>query len=174
MRAFRVGFAACLAIVLCSCSKSGPTNSVTGTLTYKGEAIKGGTVYFLFERGGTYQCDLKPNGYYQFMDVPTGSAKVIVKTESLNPEQKVLSYDKQAKKTAQGYNKSLAEYDAMMGKGREQGNASKDAQGLSAAQKEALAKVYVKLPAKYASEKTTPLSYTVGAGSQVKDFDLSD
>jgi hypothetical protein len=172
MRAFRIGFVVCLAAALLGCSRSGKRASVTGTISYKGQPVKAGTVYFLYEQGGQYQSDLKPDGSYQLMDVPTGNVKVLVETETFNPEQKPLSYQQQQR--SKGYGKGLSEYDALMGKGP---GGKKDAAataGLSKDRKEALAKVYVKIPQKYASEKTTPLTYTVERGSQVKDFDLSD
>jgi hypothetical protein len=46
--------------------------------------------------------------------------------------------------------------------------------GLSKEKKAELAKVYVKLPKKYSSEKTTPLTYTVDTGRQTKDLALTD
>jgi hypothetical protein len=177
MHVFRIGFIACFAAAVlgCSGSRSDPRASVTGTITYKGQPVKAGTVFFYHDQGGTYQAELKPDGYYQFMDVPTGDVKVVVKTEAFNPEQKPLSYTQQQKQVAKGYGKGLSEYDARYGKGggENQGGAPAAA-GLSKEQKEALAQVYVKLPAKYTSEKTTPLTYTVERGRQVKDFDLSD
>jgi hypothetical protein len=175
MRAFRVGFIVCLAGAVLGCSASSQRASVTGTITCKGQPVKAGTVFFYYEQGGTYQAELKPDGYYQFMDVPTGNVKVVVKTEAFNPEQKPLSYTQQQKQFAKGYGKGLSEYDAMMGKGRgEKKEAAPAAAGLPKEQKEALAKVYVKLDPKYASEKTTPLTYTVERGRQVKGFDVSD
>ena len=101
--------------------------------------------------------------------------EVVVKTEAFNPEQRPLSYTQQQKRLSQGYAKSLSEYDALMGKGRgEKKGAAPEAPGLPKEKKEALAKVYVKIPKKYTSEKTTPLTYTVEPGRQVKDFDLTD
>jgi hypothetical protein len=107
------------------------------------------------------------------MDVPTGNVKVTVLTESLNPEQKPLNYSQKAAGMEKGYGKGMAEYNSQMGRGEKKGAAG-EGPGLSPEQKEALVKVYVKLPKKYSSEATTPLTYTVGRGSQTKDFDLTD
>jgi hypothetical protein len=172
MRVFRIGFVVCLAAAVLGCTQK---TSVTGTITYKGQPVKAGTVYFLYEQGGQYQSDLKPDGSYQFMDVPAGNVRVLVDTETFNPEQKPLSYSQQQRKVSQGYAKSMNEYDQAMGRGGgEKKDAAAAAPGLSKEQKEALAKVYVKIPKNYASEKTTPLTYTVERGPQVKTFDLSD
>jgi hypothetical protein len=174
MRVFRIGLVVCLAAAVVGCSRSN-RSSVTGTITYKGQTVKAGTVYFIYEKGGQYQSDLKPNGSYQFMDVPAGNVRVLVETETFNPEQKVLSYTARQKQLSRGYSKGLSEYDALMAKNRkEKKDAAPEAPGLPKEKKEALAKVYVKIPKRYTSEKTTPLTYTVEPGRQVKDFDLTD
>jgi hypothetical protein len=173
MRFFSIGAVVCLAAVVLGCSGSNPRGSVTGTVTYNGQPVKAGTVYFIYDQGGQYQSDLKPEGTFQFMDVPEGNVKVLVTTETFNPDQKVISYTQRQKNLNKGYDKSLREYDAFMGKGRDKAKAE-DAPGLSKEQKEALAKVYVKIPSKYNSETSTPLTYTVGRGRQTKDFDLTD
>jgi hypothetical protein len=173
MRVFRIGLVACFAAALLACS-SVKRGSVTGAVTYKGQQVKAGTVYFIYEQGGQYQAEIKSDGTYQFMDVPTGEVKVLVETETFNPEQRPQSYTQKQKQIAKGYGKTMKEYDAAMGRG---GGEKKDADqppGLSKDKKEELAKVYVKLPKKYASEKTTPLTYTVETGRQTKDLALTD
>jgi hypothetical protein len=172
MRLFRVGLVVCFVAAL-GCSQRA---SVTGTVTCKGEPVKAGTVYFCYEQGGQYRSALKPDGSYQFMDVPTGNVKVVVDTEPFNPDQKPLSYTQQQKQLSQGYGKSLSEYDARMasGRGEKKEDAAAPPAALSKEQKAALTKVYVKIPPKYASDKTTPLTYTVERGRQVKAFELSD
>ena len=172
MRVFQIGLALCLAAAAVGCTRSDRA-SLTGAISFKGQPVKAGTVYFMYEKGGQYQSDLKPDGSYQFMDVPPGNVKVLVETETFNPEQKPQSY--KAKQMSRAYDKGLNEYDAMMAKNRA---AKKDAAAegppLPQDKKAALAKVYVKIPRKYASEKTTPLTYTVEPGRTVKNFDLTD
>ena len=176
MRGIRIGFVVCLAAGVVGCSPS-KRASVTGTFTYNGQPLKAGTVYFFYEQGGQYKSDLKSDGSYQFMDVPTGDVKVLVENEAFNPDQRPMVYSQKQKQIAQGYGKGLKEFDAAMGKG---GKDKKDKQGapqpagLSAERKAELAKVYVKLSKKYASEKTTPVTYTVTPGRQTKDFNLTD
>jgi hypothetical protein len=175
MRVFRIGFVVCLAAAVLGCSRTGKT-SVTGTITYKGEPVKAGTVYFYYEQGGQYQCDLKPDGSYQFIDVPAGNVKVVVDNGAWDPEQRPVPYTLQGRDVGKGYNKTLGEYDARMGRGwaTDKKVAAPAGQPLSKEKKEELAKVYVKVPKKYADEKATPLTYTVERGRQVKDFDLAD
>jgi hypothetical protein len=162
----------CLTAAFFGCSPAGPRASVTGTVRYNNQPVKAGTVYFVYEQGGMYQCDLKSDGSFQFMDVPIGNVKVVVQTETFNPDQKPQSYTKKQKDVAKGYDKNMKEYDERMGKG---GGENKDAATvLSKEQREALAKVYVRIPEKYRNETTTPLTYTVDRGRRSKDFDLSD
>jgi hypothetical protein len=177
MRVHRLGFVVCLTVAILAGSCARSKSHVTGTIAYKDQPVKAGTVYFIYEQGGQYQSDLKPDGSYQFMDVPPGNVKVLVETETFNPEQKTLSYTMNMKQRqmAPGYSKSTKEYDAFMAKSHgEKKDAPALGPGLSKEKKEALAKVYVKIPKKYTSEKTTPLTYTVESGTQVKDFNLSD
>jgi hypothetical protein len=172
MRVFRIALVVCLAAAVVGCSRSNRA-SLTGTISYKGQPVKAGTVYFKYEQGGQYQSDLKPDGSYQFMDVPPGNVKVLVDTETFNPEQRPQSY--KAKQMSRAYDKGLNEYDAVMAKNRAaKKDAAAEAPPLPQERKEALAKVYVKIPKRYTSEKTTPLTYTVEPGRQVKDFDLTD
>jgi hypothetical protein len=175
MRAFHVRFIAwaCLAAAVLGCSGA-KRGSVTGTVTYKGQPVKAGTVYFYHDEGGTYQSELKPDGSYQFMDVPTGSVVAVVNNEMFNPDQKPVSYTQQQKQFAKGYGKGLSEYDAKMGKGGGEKKEAAAGASLPKEQRDALAKVYVKLPTKYANSRTSPLTYTIERGRQVKDLELSD
>jgi hypothetical protein len=172
MRTFRVACVACLAAGLLGCSPA-KRGSVTGAVTYNGQTVKAGTVHFFYDEGGQYKADLKQDGSYQFMDVPTGNVKVLVDTETFNPEQRPQSYTEKQKQIAKGYGKEMREYDAAMGRGKDKKSEAAGAP-LSKEKKEELAKVYVKIPRKYASEKTTPLTYAVEPGRQTKDFALTD
>jgi hypothetical protein len=181
MLLFRIGVAAGLAAAVIGCSSSNSPGKVRGTISYKGQTVKAGTVYFMFEQGGQYRSEIKPDGSYQFTDLPTGEAKVVVDTEPFNPDQKPQVYGQKAQQYAKGMAKSMKEYDATAGRGEHAGGnaegekkSSAPAAGLSKEKKEELAKVYVKLPKKYTVESSTPLRYTVERGSQTKDFDLPD
>jgi hypothetical protein len=173
MRVSRTAFGACLAAAVVGCSPSNRA-SVTGTVTYNGQPLKAGTVYFIYDQGGQYKSDLKSDGSYQFMDVPTGGVKVLLENEAFNPDQRPLVYSQKQKQMSQGYGKSLKEFDAAMGRGGGDKPGAAQPAGLPAQKKAELAKVYVKLAKKYASEKTTPVTYAVTPGRQVKDFNLTD
>jgi hypothetical protein len=172
MLTLRIGLCVGFAVALVGCSKSGPSSRLTGTVTYKGEPVKAGTIYLVYEQGGQYEAAIRQDGSYQFGDLPTGNVKVLIDTETFNPEQKPKSYTGYAKGMAKGF----SEYNATVGKGEK---ASGDKPGsstviLTKEQKEELAKVYVKIPRKYASEKTTTLTTTIEPGSQTRNFDLTD
>lgn len=174
MRAFRIAVVACLAAAVLGCGSR--RASVTGTITYKGQPVKAAAVYFYFDQGGMYPCDLHPDGTYEMTDIPTGPVKVVVDNAAWDPEQKPATQSQYQQRMAKGYNKEMNEYDARMGRGgaatkKEEGLA---APGLSKEKKEELAKLYVKIPKKYANDKTTTLWFTVEGGGQTKNFDLTD
>jgi hypothetical protein len=166
------------AAALAGCSKSGPVSRVTGSITYKGQTLKAGAVFLVFDKGGEYHTGIKSDGTFQFIDVPTGQAKVLVDTETFNPEGQPKSYVKsmQGKQYAKGMAKQYSEYNAMEGKGGSSGGGKgADANAsLTKEQKEELAKVYVKIPSKYSSEKTSPLYYEVESGSHNVTWELKD
>ncbi len=174
MLLLRIGLAAGLTAAVLGCSSSVAPGRVRGTISYKGQLVKAGTVYFMYEHGGQYRAEIKPDGSYQFIDLPVGEAKVVIDTEPFNPDQKVQVYNQQSQQYAKGMAKSISEYNATMGKGEATKKGPATTTSLSKERREELAKVYVKLPKKYADEKTTPLTYTVERGSQTKDFDLTD
>ncbi len=171
MRASRTALVACLMAGLLGCSSK--RASVTGTVSYNGQPVKAGVVYFIYEEGGQYQAELK-DGAYQFMDVPTGNVKVLVNNEMFNPEQRPQSYTARGQQLSRGYNRGMQEYDRLMGRGGADKKEEAAGTPLSKEKKEELAKVFVKIPKKYAGEKTTTLTYTVGPGRQTKDFALTD
>jgi hypothetical protein len=172
MRTFPTVIVVCLAAGLLGCSSS-KRGSVTGKVTYKGQVVKAGSVLFIYDEGGQYPAGINADGTFQFMDVPTGNVKVVVNTEPFNPEQRPVAYTQKQQQIARGYGKGLQEYDKAMGRGTDKAGEAVGAP-LSKQKKEELAKVYVKIPRKYASEKDTPLTYTVEPGRQTKDIDLTD
>jgi hypothetical protein len=181
MKTLRIGIAIGLVSVfaLSGCSnRSGSASRILGSITYKGQTLKAGAVFLVFDKGGEYHTGIRSDGTFQFIDVPTGQAKVLVDTETFNPEGKPQSYVKsmKGKQIAKGYNKSFDEYNAMMGHGGNAGGGKgADAtDSLTKEQKAELAKVYVKIPGKYGSEKTSPLYYEVESGSQTVTWELVD
>src|SRR5581483_11518923 len=112
MLLLRIGLAAGLTAAVLGCSSSVAPGRVRGTISYKGQLVKAGTVYFMYEHGGQYRAEIKPDGSYQFTDLPVGEAKVVIDTEPFNPDQKVQVYNQQSQQYAKGMAKSISEYNA--------------------------------------------------------------
>ena len=173
MSALRIGLTAALAAVAVGCSKPPHTSKVSGTVTYKGQPVKAGTIYLVTDQG-QYETALRPDGSYQFNDIPTGLAVVVIETEMFNPEPKTPNYNN---KMAAGITKNYSEYDAKVGGGKMAkggGKTGDEPNTVPPEQREQLAKVYVKIPKKYSNPRTSDLSFTVEPGAQVKDFELMD
>jgi hypothetical protein len=72
---------AILPLVLAGCSaKSGPpTGTVSGTVTYKGQAVPGGTLFFTPASGGAATPGpINPDGTFSFGGIPVGAMVVTV------------------------------------------------------------------------------------------------
>lgn len=151
----------------CNTDHTGPSSKLTGKVSYNGQPVKAGSMWLIFDQG-KYNCPIRDDGSYSFLDIPNGTAKVVIDTEPFNPDQRPPVYQKAV---AAKQNKMYGEYDRAMGKATEEDVRSP---GLSKAEKEKLAKVYVKLPKKYTSEKTTDATVNVLQGEQVKDIELTD
>jgi hypothetical protein len=164
MLRFRLGLFLLLALALIvGCHRSQTPAKVTGTVKYKGQPLKGGTITFESDSMGSYNASLSQEGAYEIVDMPAGTMKVIVETESMNPDKKKPNYPGRgagAAKSAQ-MDKERAAKEKASGTG---GPLSHD---------EALAR-YVKIPAKYSNRTATPLKADVTAGRQTVDFDLTD
>jgi hypothetical protein len=159
MRTLQIGLTAALLLCLaagCARNPNAPAK-ISGRVMYKGNPVPGGTITLHSEGKGSYSRELAEDGTYEFADIPTGTLTVTVDTEQLNPKKKAPDYG-----GAIG-NKMYAERVAAeqkMGrniapKGQSQGN-------------------YVKIPLKYSSSKTSPLTVDIQSGRQVKEFELSD
>jgi hypothetical protein len=163
----RAGLLVGFALAVVGCTSSSAPGKVRGTVTCNGQTVKAGTVYLMYDEGGQYRAEIKSDGSYQFTDLPIGKVVAVVDNQAFNPEQKPQVYGQKQKQIAKGVAKNINEYDAAMGKGGE-------GPGLAKEKKDELAKVYVKIPKKYTSEKTSPLAFTVARGSQTKDLELTD
>jgi hypothetical protein len=164
-----------LVVALAGCSKSGASARVTGKVTYKGEPVKAGVIFFKSDQG-EYYCNLREDGSYAFNDLPTGTVTVVVENETWNPDQQGQDYvkSKAGKKVAAGIVKGLSEYDKTVGGGAMAKGGEDTTAGLRPEVKAELARLYVKLPKKYSHPKTSGLTYTVVDGEQTKDFELTD
>jgi hypothetical protein len=157
MRHLLLGLTTALSLVLISgCSRSNPSapSNISGTVTYKGSPVSGGSITFKSPDLGFYSSALGEDGSYQIIDMPTGPMVVTVETESINPNRKKIEYGG-GKGDKQYAERMMME--KKMGAPIGQGNAK-----------------YVKIPAKYNDANTSPLNITIERGSQSKTFDLTD
>jgi hypothetical protein len=156
MTKFRLGLLVALFLSLvagCAKNKRAPA-TVSGTVTYKGQAVTAGNVTFHSQDMGSYNTSLAPDGTYQIVDVPKGELVVTVETESANPDKKTPDY---------GRGKGSKMYAERMAMEKKMGSPLGQPAGK-----------YLKIPAKYATPKDSPLKVTLEAGKQVKDFELTD
>jgi hypothetical protein len=135
-------------VPVCGCSKnpSAPA-SISGTVTYKGDPVTGGTLTFVTKENVNYSTAIGADGKYGKSDLPEGEMKVVIETESIKPKTDVPAYGE--------------------GRGNPIGPAPKGAKQVSAGK-------YVKIPDKYNSAVTTDLKVTLSSGSQTQDFELKD
>ena len=139
-----------VALVGCSTNKSAPAK-VSGSIAYKGQPIKAGTMQFHTPDGTAYDAQISPDGTYAATDIPEGEMVVTVETESINPDKKAAT-GKDAEKRGK----------MMQSPPGGVGGAPTPTQH------------YIKIPSKYANSKTSPLTVTLTAGRQVQNFDLTD
>jgi len=143
--------AVCLCLVAgCSSGNKAAPARVTGKVTYDGKPITAGVMNFYTADGVPYSGLINSNGTYTATDLPTGEMVVTVETESMNPN----------KKAPEG-----AEAKKRMGMMQQAPPGGAPAP---------THRDYLKIPAKYADKKTSPLKATLAAGNQSKDFDLTD
>jgi hypothetical protein len=103
-----------------------------------------------FYNGTPYPSTISPDGTYAVADIPVGELIVVVETESVNPGRK-------GPTETQDYKRRMAAV---------QPSPNGPSGGAADLSK------YVKIPEKYAKEKTTPITYTVKAGRQVYNIEL--
>jgi hypothetical protein len=159
MLRFRIGvsFAVFMALMI-GCSTAVAPAKVKGTVTYKGQPLKGGTIAFHTEDKGSYGGSIGTDGNYEISDVPIGTMKVTVETESLN-RKAAPSYPKGGKAATNMAAERMA--------------AEKKA-GTTIASSSEAKEHYVKIPAKYADKNLSGLVETLETGSQVKNIELKD
>jgi hypothetical protein len=135
----------------CTANSQAPSH-ISGTVSYKGSPVPGGTITFHSDGEGIYSYALSADGKFAVRNIPKGALLVTVETESVNPKKKVKDYG---------------------GKGDKQYQERIAAEGNSAANKTP-PPAYVHIPSKYANAKTSGLTITAAAGDQVHDFNLTD
>lgn len=142
-----------LAATLTGCSNKSSVApcKVEGIVTYKGKPLPAGTIAFYTEDGTAYGGLLSSDGTYTATDLPEGEYVITVETESVNP-----GAEEPTGKNAARYMKAQS--------GRE----PPSDMGAAPVKKE----VYVKIPAKYANAKTSPLTVKLKGGRQVHQIEL--
>ena len=78
---------ALLSGVLLVAGCGGSTGNVSGKVTYKGAALKGGTIGFVDSSGRVMGAALEGDGTYKIKNLPTGEYKVTVETASVRPPE---------------------------------------------------------------------------------------
>lgn len=141
--------AACV-LVGCSGGKA-KSGNVYGTITYKGEKLGGGTIAFESSGSKGTAFPIQADGRYTVSNLTPGEYKVVVETKSVA----------QAGSMPKGFDTKDA-------------SKVKDASGFDPSKLQSSRPSFVKIPDKYASAGSTPLSFTVKGGDQKKDFDLED
>lgn len=131
------------ALMLAGCRGSSE-GTISGKVSYKGQALKGGTISIVPKTGAIQSSTIAEDGGYRIAKVPVGPAQIAVETESLRPKDQ----------------KSLPGPYA---------NAPKDAlpQGLMGDTKH-----YVPIPKQYADAEKSGLTLDVKSGKNDHNIDL--
>ena len=137
-----------VALLGCSSNKLVPAK-ISGKLSYQGQPIKAGTLAFYTPDGVSYAGQISLDGTYSASDLPEGELVVTVDTEHLSPAHKAPT------------GKDVERRMKMMQQQQQPPPGSTPPE-----------QPYIKLPEKYKSPKTSPLTVTLTRGRQVKDLDL--
>jgi hypothetical protein len=124
----------------------GNNATITGTVKYKGNPLKGGNVSFIHSDGTTVGSPIAEDGTYTITKMRAGDVKITVETSTLKPRggrQGGASQVPAGKEAPGGY----------MGAGDGGKN-------------------YVEIPTKYETPETSGLTYTVKSGKQEHPIDL--
>src|SRR5262249_19922925 len=147
------GFVLCLVALTVGCT-GGPKRStkhvdVSGQVTYNGKPVTGGEVSFVAEGGFSSKGIIDKNGNYT-ISAPVGNVKISVNNTMLS-------------KGAGG--EGTKHSTGMKGAGKPRSDAS-EARKLEG--------TYIRLPTKYLSVDTSPLTYVVKNETQTYNIELTD
>jgi hypothetical protein len=155
----------------CSGAKQGPAG-VSGKITYKGQPVTGGTIYFFPEgSGSSYSNGINEDGTYLVTDVPSGDCSVSIEALPDPGKDKGPVYGgERGEQAAKAAEEAKAKHKDKSGMGAGQGMGSPiPGGGPSSPQGK-----YMKLPEKYADPKTSGLKANIKKGSNTQNFDLTD
>lgn len=157
--------ASVLLVFVAACSSSSAPSKVSGKITYKGDPVTGGTIYFHAfladgsgNTGASFHYVIKPDGTYIGTEMPAEKMLVSIETESLNPNRPAVKGTVAKAEGAQ--QQQLMD---MMKKVNNVPDSSAQAWG-----------TYVKIPSKYLDPKTSGLEVTLTKGSNNYDINLTD
>lgn len=146
--------------LLAGCGQSPAT--LTGKVTYKGAALKGGNVILIPDGSGeTFSAQIQEDGTYKFEQLKSGKYKVCVETDSLKPQRQ---YGPKIPKNIKNEPPPGANIPA------EAGYKMAPPAGAVAAEN---ARKYVPIPPDYADPEKTSLSLDVKGGSNTHDITLN-
>jgi hypothetical protein len=126
------------------------TASVSGTVTYNGNPVKGGKVTFHRQGAAVSAASIRKDGTYSETGLPPEEMTLTVETESVNPNKKGPVY----------------------GGGRYKTEQYKPPPDVNVP--DLSPENYVKIPGKYADPKTSPLKVTLSGGKQTHNIELTD
>jgi hypothetical protein len=156
-----------IAFLFLGCTgKSQTPAKLSGTIKYKDQVVKGGSIRFHDKEGGTYRATIMEDGSYSKTDLPVGEMAVSIETESINPGVKAQAY---------GGRPGMSKAAPPKGKGPDPAAGEMKNLNLPPMPSEAdKQEHYVKIPAKYSDPAKSELKVTLTTGSQTKDFTLTD
>jgi hypothetical protein len=150
-----------LLFVSSGCAPKNPTpSSLSGTVKYNGNPVTSGTISVYPTEGGFHSIVIQSDGTYSSAGLPVGEITVAIETESANPKNHP-PQDANARRRAASA--SPAPGGERPGTGAAGGGAAAGGGG-----------PYVKIPTKYAKKETSGLTYTIIAGPNQKDWELTD
>jgi hypothetical protein len=141
-------------LLLLGVAGCGGTGTVTGKISYKGQALGGGVVVFTVPGKGSVSSEIGEDGSYTIHKCPTGTAKVTVETKSA---QGTAITDPRAPRSA-GMKPPAGAVPEGADASFYQGNQKKGK--------------YVPIPDKYNDPAQAGLTYPVHSGSQEINIDL--
>lgn len=164
-------------VVGCGAGGSQTPVDLSGTVTYKGEPLKGGYMAFHTDNHGIINTTIRSGGKYE-IKLPADTMRVTIETESFNPNKAAAptygpetAGGSRAVRGAPPGGEMKGKAERMQAEGKGGGPA---AGGFGPAPKEELEKLYTKIPQKYAYKETSGFSLQLQPGKQTKDFELTD
>ncbi len=150
-----------LSVLVAGCG--GSEGTVSGTVYFKGQPLKGGTVFFFPEKGtGNYRAEIGADGAYSVSKLPLGPAKISVSVGSPTVPASVFSQGKfGGGKVAE---KAL--------KGRMTEEAKKEAETDGQAKPSRLTGYSAPVPEKYNNPDKSGLTVEVTGGKQTYDIKM--